>query len=282
MIDDGGSVERQVLQRLQDLRRAGLDRVPIGRVELTARPARKERPVSQSEPEAEPAPRMAPVEPTPVRVPVASSSSLFGAGTLPGEALPLAERMSRLLEVSREVASCPRCDELVATRTQTVFGEGNAGARLMFIGEAPGQTEDETGRPFVGKAGQLLTDMITKGMGLAREEVYIANILKCRPPNNRDPMPNEVKNCIGYLERQIELIRPEFLCLLGKPAAQTILETAMPMGKIRGRWYRYKGIATIATWHPAYLLRNPPAKAETWEDLKLLMKAMGLTPPKRG
>ena len=124
--------------------------------------------------------------------------------------------------------------------------------------------------------------MITKGMGLKREDVFIANIIKCRPPGNRDPEPEEVRNCIGYLERQIDVIRPEFLCLLGKPAAQALLNTSMPMGRLRGKWHRYRGIPTLATWHPAYLLRNPSAKKDAWEDLQMLMKAMGLAVPKRG
>ena len=149
----------------------------------------------------------------------------------------------------------------------------------MFVGEAPGETEDRTGRPFVGKAGQLLTDMITKGMGLAREDVYIANILKSRPPGNRDPLPDEVRNCLPFLERQIGIIRPEFLCILGKPAAHALLDTSMPLGRLRGRWHRYRGIPAVVTWHPAYLLRTPSAKKETWEDLQMLMKAMGLKTP---
>ena len=131
----------------------------------------------------------------------------------------------------------------------------------MFVGEAPGADEDRTGRPFVGRAGALLTDMITKGMGLTREEVYIANILKSRPPENRTPLPDEVANCLPYLERQIAIIRPEFLCLLGKTAASALLETALPLGRLRGKWHRYRGIPTIVTYHPSALLRNPGLEA---------------------
>jgi DNA polymerase len=165
---------------------------------------------------------------------------------------------------------------LARTRTQTVFGEGSASARLMFIGEAPGADEDRTGRPFVGRAGQLLTDMITRGMGLRREDIYIANILKCRPPDNRQPLADEVGNCRGYLERQIDLIRPEFLCLLGRIAATALLDTTLAMAKLRGRWHLVRGTRTLVTYHPAYLLRNPASKRDAWEDLKLLMSAMGL------
>jgi DNA polymerase len=151
----------------------------------------------------------------------------------------------------------------------------------MFVGEAPGADEDRTGVPFVGRAGVLLTDMITKGMGLARDEVYIANILKSRPPENRNPEPPEIANCLPYLERQIEIIRPQFLCLLGRIAASTLLDTALPLARLRGKWHRYRGIPTAVTYHPAYLLRNPADKKKAWEDLQMLMKAMGLTPPDR-
>jgi DNA polymerase len=151
----------------------------------------------------------------------------------------------------------------------------------MFIGEAPGAEEDRQGIPFVGRAGRLLTDMITKGMGLSREEVYIANILKCRPPENRDPQPDECANCLPYLERQLSIIRPEFLCLLGRVAAQNLLQTTVAMGKLRGRWHEVRGIKALVTYHPSYLLRNPPAKKDAWEDLQIIMKAMGLKIPSR-
>lgn len=151
----------------------------------------------------------------------------------------------------------------------------------MFVGEAPGADEDRTGLPFVGRAGMLLTDMITKGMGLSREEVYIANVLKSRPPDNRNPFPDEIAHCLPFLERQIAILRPEFLCLLGKVAASALLDTALPLGKLRSRWHRYRGIPTIVTYHPSYLLRTPSSKKDAWDDLQMLMKAMGLTPPSR-
>ena len=156
----------------------------------------------------------------------------------------------------REVAVCRRCPHLADTRTQTVFGTGKPDTRLMFIGEAPGADEDRLGEPFVGRAGQLLTDMITKGMGLSRDQVYIANILKCRPPENRTPTIDEANNCFPYLEQQIAIIRPEFLCLLGTVAVQAVLNTTQAMGKLRGKWHRYRGIPTLVTYHPSYLLQN--------------------------
>jgi len=194
---------------------------------------------------------------------------------------PAVERPSILKLLAEEVATCRKCASLAATRTQTVFADGSPAARLMFIGEAPGADEDRTGVPFVGRAGQLLTDMITKGMGLKRQDVYIANILKCRPPENRQPSGEESANCLPYLERQIDIIRPEFICLLGRVAVQYLLGTTLSMGNLRGKWYRYQGIATIVTYHPAYLLRTPSAKKDAWEDLQILMNAMGLPVPSR-
>jgi DNA polymerase len=193
------------------------------------------------------------------------------------------ERSKVLAAAAAEVALCRRCPHLAATRTQTVFGCGTPTARLMFIGEAPGADEDRLGQPFVGRAGQLLTDMITKGMGLRREDVYIANVLKCRPPENRTPTPQEAANCSSYLEHQLAVIRPEFLCLLGKTAALALLDITptTSMGQLRKRWHRYRGIRTLVTYHPSYLLRNPPAKKDAWEDLQLLMKEMGLQVPRR-
>lgn len=196
-----------------------------------------------------------------------------------GPVIAVEERAGVLAQLREQVAGCARCPHLASSRTQTVFGEGSPSARLMFIGEAPGADEDRTGRPFVGKAGQLLTDMITKGMGLRREDVYITNVLKSRPPGNRDPLPDEVAHCKPYLERQIEIIRPEFLCLLGRIAAQAVLDTALPLSRLRGRWHQYRGVPTLVTYHPAYLLRNPAGKKDAWADLKILMTAMGLKPP---
>ncbi|MEM7165088.1 MAG: uracil-DNA glycosylase [Planctomycetota bacterium] len=175
-----------------------------------------------------------------------------------------------------EVASCERC-ALAKTRTQTVFGVGNPAARLMFVGEAPGRDEDAQGEPFVGKAGQLL-DKIIVALGLRREDVYIANVLKCRPPGNRDPQPQEVGSCTPYLERQIDLIAPEMIVALGKPAANYLLDTTEFLGRLRGRTHEYRGIPVVATYHPAYLLRNPAEKKKVWQDLQMVIRALDLTP----
>ncbi|MDD4956542.1 MAG: uracil-DNA glycosylase [Candidatus Omnitrophica bacterium] len=179
--------------------------------------------------------------------------------------------------LTEKVASCVKC-HLEAMRRNTVFGEGSETAELMFIGEAPGADEDEQGRPFVGRAGQLLTKIIGS-IGLKREDVYIANILKCRPPGNRNPMPTEIATCSPYLVKQIQIIKPRVICALGKFSAQTLLNTDMPISKLRGKFYYYKGIKLMPTYHPAYLLRNSHGKKDVWEDMKMIAKELGLVVP---
>lgn len=187
-------------------------------------------------------------------------------------------RASALAVIQREVAKCTRCPELVANRTQTVFGVGNVKPRLVFFGEAPGADEDRQGEPFVGAAGKLLNDII-KAMGFAREDVYILNVLKCRPPSNRAPEPAEVENCRDFHERQLEILQPEFICCLGLHAAKALLRTPLSVGKLRGQLHEWRGSKVLVTYHPAYLLRNPPAKKDVWEDMKYLLSEMGLKPP---
>ena len=174
------------------------------------------------------------------------------------------------------VAACTRCAELVRNRTQTVFGVGNPHARLVFLGEAPGADEDRQGEPFVGRAGQLLTDIIVKGMKMRREDVYIMNILRCRPPENRTPLPVEAAACREYLDAQLAIIQPEFICCLGACAAQNLLRTDTPIGRLRGRIHDFHGIKVLCTYHPAYVLRNPPAKRQVWDDIQILMAEMGI------
>ncbi len=192
------------------------------------------------------APRGVPVATIPLRV----------REDLPAE-LPLLERM---------VAECRKCP-LCETRTRTVFADGDPGARLMFIGEAPGRDEDLRGLPFVGRAGQLLDRMIA-AIDLKREEVYICNVLKCRPPENRTPIPSEVASCLPYLEQQIALVRPKLICALGLSAVQALLQTKGSMASMRGRTFEFRGVPLIPTYHPAALLRTPSLKREAWEDMK--------------
>ena len=177
----------------------------------------------------------------------------------PSEALTLAD-------VKKELGDCKRC-KLHRTRKTIVFGEGNEGARLMFIGEGPGYDEDVQGRPFVGRAGQLLTKII-ESINLSREEVYIANIIKCRPPQNRNPEPDEIESCNPFLMKQIRVIQPGIICALGTFSAQTLLKTDTKITALRGKLYELEGIKVIPTYHPAFLLRNPERKREVWEDMK--------------
>jgi len=173
---------------------------------------------------------------------------------------------------ARSLAGCTRC-RLSEKRTTVVFGEGDPDARVMFIGEGPGAEEDRTGRPFVGQAGQLLDRMIL-AMGFDRRETYIANVVKCRPPGNRDPEDDEIAACSAFLDRQIELIRPAVIIALGRFAANRLTGTDKPLGALRGRWLHYKGVPLLATYHPAYLLRTPADKRKVWQDLKLVMRKL--------
>ena len=195
---------------------------------------------------------------------------------LPAEA-PAADKPQALAVLAEEVAGCPRCEELVASRRQTVFGTGDADAEICFVGEAPGEQEDRTGEPFVGKSGQLLTRII-EACKLTREQVYICNTIKCRPPGNRNPTAEEVENCRPFFERQLAIIRPKMMVALGKYAAANLLERRpekVPIMKMRGEIHQYRGIPFMITLHPAYLLRNPAAKRDVWDDMKKVMREIG-------
>jgi uracil-DNA glycosylase len=189
------------------------------------------------------------------------------------EGPPPALKAKTLEELRAEIGECRRC-KLCAGRTNIVYGVGNPHARLMFVGEGPGRDEDLQGEPFVGRAGQLLNDIITKGIGFKREDVYIANVVKCRPPDNRNPEPDEVAACEPFLKKQIDLIQPEIIVGLGKFAVQTLLQSKVPITKLRGTWHRYHGIKLMPTFHPAYLLRNPADKKLVWEDIKKVIKEL--------
>ncbi|MHC4939156.1 MAG: uracil-DNA glycosylase [Planctomycetota bacterium] len=183
-------------------------------------------------------------------------------------------------ELRAQAMECRRCG-LCETRNSVVFGEGSENAELMFIGEAPGFEEDRQGRPFVGKAGELLTRMIENGMGLKREEVYIANVLKCRPPQNRDPAADEVEQCRPWLLAQIEHIQPKVICTLGRHALRALTGYEGGISRARGRAMPFAGTHVLPTFHPAYLLRNPAAKREAWEDLKTVLRMLGRPVPAR-
>ena len=198
-----------------------------------------------------------------------------GTQNLPSEAPLTFSRTAAqaLVAIREDIGDCTRCKLHTLGRKQIVFGVGNPEADLMFVGEAPGADEDEQGIPFIGRAGQLLTKII-EAIDLKREDVYIANIIKCRPPQNRNPEPDEVATCEPFLFRQIEAIKPKIIVALGKYAAQTLLKTDAPISRLRGQLFDYRGATLIPTFHPAYLLRNPSSKREVWEDMKLVKKLL--------
>jgi uracil-DNA glycosylase family 4 len=245
-----GELRRQAEAALRSLQQAGIGWLPRGpALEIRARPA----------------------EPEPTAPPAAED---------PMARMTLAARRKALEVLAERVSTCPRCKELAATRTQTVFGDGNPGAELCFIGEAPGADEDWQGIPFVGAAGQLLNRIIA-ACGMRREDVYICNIVKCRPPGNRTPLPHEAENCREYLEEQLDLVRPKFIVCLGSTAATYLLGTKKPLAQLRGKFHEYKGAQVICTYHPAYLLphRTPAKKKDVWEDMKMLLAKMGRPVP---
>jgi DNA polymerase len=217
-----------------------------------------------------PARPAAPAPAPPRRAPAGGHARTADLFTEPGVA-----RADSLDALRAAIGDCQRC-KLAPHRTNLVYGVGNPHARLVFVGEGPGADEDAQGEPFVGRAGQLLTEIITKGMRLARADVYIANVIKCRPPGNRNPEPDEVASCEPFLLRQIELIAPEVIVALGKFAAQTLLRTKAPITQLRGRWFDYHGIQLMPTFHPAYLLRNPADKRVVWQDIRQVMERLGL------
>lgn len=201
----------------------------------------------------------------------------FAPGDLePAKVVPLS-----LEAIREELGDCTRCKLSRLGRKQIVFGVGNPKAELMFVGEGPGYNEDLQGEPFVGDAGQLLTKII-EAMGFARRDVYIANVVKCRPPNNRDPEPDEVASCEPFLQQQIASVGPKVLVALGRHAAQTLLKTSTPISRLRGKWGTYQGIPLMPTYHPAYLLRNPAEKRPLWEDMKVVVAKLGRELPARG
>ncbi len=270
MTDNLQRLRSVVLGRLESLERAGVLQLPKVQALATVEPPAAV--AANAQPTPEPAlanegermaRKLAVVSADGLLLPVANSASVPGS------------HAATLAILQQEVCSCTRCDELAAKRMQTVFGVGNPSARLCFLGEAPGADEDRLGEPFVGRGGQLLNKII-EACQLKREEVYILNMIKCRPPGNRNPLSDELINCRPYLERQLQLIEPEYICCLGAVASQNLLGTATPIGKLRGTLHAYQGAKVVCTFHPAYLLRNPAAKKDCWDDMKFLMRQMGV------
>lgn len=263
VVDNPDALRRQVLGHLQSLRAAGVEWLPVGA------------PLSLSLPASAPETVVVTAEPAP------SQAAVPAAATAP-TSNDLDQRRQALWVLAEEVKGCTRCAELASTRTQTVFADGLGGAELCFVGEAPGADEDAQGLPFVGAAGQLLNRIIV-ACGFKREEVYICNILKCRPPGNRTPLPSEAANCRSFLERQLKLVQPKFIVALGGCAATNLLQTTLSLGKLRGRFHDWNGIPVMVTYHPAYLLphRAPEKKKDVWEDMKMLLAKMGRPVPPR-
>jgi DNA polymerase len=212
--------------------------------------------------------------------PMAKPPSLDDLAPLPTHTIPAANRLAALDLVRDEIGDCTRCPLAYAGRKTIVFGDGDPSARLMFVGEGPGADEDASGIPFVGKAGQLLNNMIA-AMGLKREEVYIANIVKCRPPGNRTPEPVEATTCSQFLLKQIDIVRPEVIVALGATAATYLLGVKQSLASLRGQWHSVRGAKVAVTYHPAFLLRDPRQKVEAWKDLQRVMAEMRLVAPKR-
>lgn len=221
-----------------------------------------------------------PTPPPAASIPAAAASAdgdLFAGAVMPAPPSP-EQRRHELTLLADEIRPCRRCDELAATRTQTVFGVGPIDPEICFVGEAPGADEDAQGEPFVGKAGQLLNRIIA-ACGFKREEVYICNTIKCRPPNNRTPSPQERTNCRDYFDRQIAIVNPKYIVCLGATAAQNVLGTALGINRLRGSMHRYGSIPVLCTFHPAYLLRDETKKRDCWDDMKMLLGVMGRPVP---
>lgn len=292
-LDDLARLRRIVLNRLESLQRAGVSVLP----KASADQAFVLNAVAAISDEDLPVKRQAVPQPhskfdlkatSPVPSPQSSVSQptlMPRPAAIPAVDTPLpvnrAERIAALDILKCEVAKCTLCPVLARTRTQTVFGVGNPEARVAFFGEAPGADEDRQGEPFVGRAGQLLTKII-EACGFKREDVYILNVLRCRPPENRNPNEDEVENCRQWFEATLRVIQPEYIVCVGSVPTKALFPEALSIGKMRGQFYQWRTSKVLCTYHPSYLLRNPDAKKYVWDDMKLLLKDMGLKVPKNG
>lgn len=253
-------LREQAVEYLQYLKEQGVTHVPSSGKKLAKAPPQSPAPAKSAAPVPPPKPAAPPRKPATTRHQPPAKS---GPDTLES--------------IAAEIAACQLC-ALAPTRTNTVPGQGALQPDIMFVGEGPGADEDEQGLAFVGRAGQLLTKMIA-AMGYTREQVFIGNIVKCRPPGNRVPTPEEMEGCIPYLKRQIAVIRPKLIVCLGATAARGLVNETLPIGKARGQWREFEGIPVMLTFHPAYLLRDPRRKVETWADLKTVLARLGKAPP---
>ncbi len=283
--------QRAIIQQLESLKRAGvthLPKIPVFEPPRNPPAATPENravavapsslaPVQPPAPTTTSPPRMEPPMPKRAAKPKPTTTS---TRTFTPQKVAKTKRQAALNVIDAEVKSCTRCKELAAERTNTVFGVGDPNARICFFGEAPGADEDQQGEPFVGRAGKLLNKII-EACTFSREEVYILNTLKCRPPGNRNPAPDEACNCREYFERQLEIIAPDYIVCLGTISSQILLETKVSIGRLRGEFHDFHGMKVLATYHPAYLLRNPSAKKDVWKDMQFLMRDMGVKVPRK-
>ena len=296
--DDTVDLQLALAQHLSGLKEFGVTILPAAKGETfeiaataNPEPAAEAAPQTATVParqQPKPAPAPAPVEastlaaaPKPATPtartksePLVAQDAPYGAATAP------TERAAALSVIQQEVAGCTHCPKLSDFRTNTVFGSGDLNSRLVFLGEGPGEDEDLSGLPFQGAAGELF-DKILLACGLEREQVYLLNTIKCRPPKNRNPSAKELENCWGYGLQQLDILQPEFICCLGSVAAKTLLKTNLSIGKLRKRFHKYRGSKVLVTYHPTYLLRTSSAKTHAWEDMKMLMNEMGIQIPKR-
>ncbi len=267
-------VERRMRRGIRYTARAAPTEAPTP---ARAAPDRTPAPPRETIPSPRAATGPVPTEPRAASLPGADRRTRVS----PSPIAELARSAPDLATLREGVAACTACT-LCESRTQTVFSDGTGKSGVLFVGEAPGHQEDVRGLPFVGPAGQLLTDIIKKGMGLAREDVYICNVLKCRPPENRDPTSEEKSYCTPWLDRQIELVRPRLVIALGRHAAGHLLSTELSLGRLRGRIHDRAGYKVLVTYHPAYLLRSPGEKKECWKDIQLALRELGLPIPEKG
>jgi uracil-DNA glycosylase len=284
-LPDRALLDATVRDYLDQLREEGLDGLPAAARAPAAAAPKPPAPAAAASRGDQPPP------PGPLQsamfAPPAGASAAASAGAASADApelfalYPGLDRTATLDELREFIGDCRRC-KLCGHRTNLVFGVGNPEAELMFVGEGPGADEDARGEPFVGRAGQLLTDIIERGMRLKRADVYICNVIKCRPPGNRNPEPDEVAACEPFLMRQIAIVRPRVIVGLGTFAVQSLLRVKTPISRLRGVWHELRGIRLMPTFHPAYLLRNPNDKRLVWADIQMVMKELGREIPRRG
>ncbi len=287
-------LRQALLQSLENYQRCGLQRIPRAMAETL--PAEMLAAIEQTRnPSAASAILAAPIAsqtiqttftvtpaPPPVAAPAVAATrtetEIVAERPWSLPSLSVEERKSRLEILDSEVKACRKCEDIVCFRQQTVFGTGPLGPTVCFMGEAPGADEDACGRPFVGRAGQLLTKII-EAMQLKRDEVYILNALKCRPPQNRTPVPEEIEQCKAFVESQLAVLQPKYIVCLGAVAVRSLLGLTLSVGSLRGRFHQYRQARVIVTYHPSYLLRNESAKKLVWQDMQMLMQELGLKPP---